>query len=689
MTSRWAHWSRGNYEDKKGFSAFIVEQETPAQMARRMGLQSDGSGGYIDPSTGQVVARTVNNELVFYDPQGGAISAQSDGAQLTQAQPSWRDPVTGELTVPPGQPESPEEISAVPDPVPAQAPPGYNAFMNRKKKEMYAAQVEMPQEQPEPEVKQIVGENKTYRDMMEEGESPTTPIKPTQPIDTAPKPVVTRSVTKGKTSAPPKITKQVDTEQIDDEEMEAVQDERSKYLNDYDKLIKDHKSKMGPLTDIQNANADRRFKALRDSIGKIEDPNKRKAFMNAVTLAYAYSGRVNSGAGKNALGKVDHEVLQKNRKRLIDGYGEGDHSKIKEFVESTRFKDDVTDDEALAFYEALPTKLQNYFQGAGKISDTYDGHYLGSNRDGSAIRGRLSGRQDNGMANGRLRGLLVAKLLLQQGGKDGYTGLDLDLDATDLEHVLGFNNKDHGTVTREMKDLRENINNFILTASNLNQTKLDKNMSEWFETEVDRLNDFTDEDFKTRDQLMNESNTVNDKAKLVNQLFLNEDGNALQEKINADVFDQYSKRDREIAKSINSRISKFAKEKGVTLPKVKNRIAYEMIKALGLGGYMKKKSGRGNQGKLDDKVYSAFLSTLMRQSPEGRERLMNVWREGREIGSQAAFDQQNDGAAKKALLKYLKDNQAIDSRFLNDKEFKRILQEMLDFYSLLKEENLI
>ena len=139
MTSRWENWSRGVYEEKKSLRTFM-EQETPAQMAQRMGLQSDGSGGYIDPSTGEVVARTVNNELVFYDPQGGAISAQSDGAQLTQAQPSWVDPVTGEITVPPGQPESPEEIAAVPDPTPAQAPAGYNAFMNKAKKDAYAAQ---------------------------------------------------------------------------------------------------------------------------------------------------------------------------------------------------------------------------------------------------------------------------------------------------------------------------------------------------------------------------------------------------------------------------------------------------------------------------------------------------------------------------------------------------------------------
>ena len=139
MNSRWEHWSRGVYEEKKSLKMFM-EQETPAQMAQRMGLQSDGSGGYIDPSTGQVVARTVNNELVFYDPQGGAISAQSDGAQLTQSQPSWVDPVTGNLTVPPGQPESPEEIAAIPDPIPAQAPAGYNAFMNKSKQDAYAAQ---------------------------------------------------------------------------------------------------------------------------------------------------------------------------------------------------------------------------------------------------------------------------------------------------------------------------------------------------------------------------------------------------------------------------------------------------------------------------------------------------------------------------------------------------------------------
>ena len=154
--------------------SFIAEQQSPAEMAKSMGLQSDGSGGYIDPETGQIAARTVNNELVFYDPMGGAISAQSDGASLTQAQPSWRDPVTGEITVPPGQAESPEEIAAIPDITPAKAPTGYSAFMNAKKKEMYANQAppeqeeEAPQEQPEIQPEMGMGEEVlTYKKMME------------------------------------------------------------------------------------------------------------------------------------------------------------------------------------------------------------------------------------------------------------------------------------------------------------------------------------------------------------------------------------------------------------------------------------------------------------------------------------------------------------------------------------------
>ena len=94
----------------------------PADRAASMGLQSNGKGGYVDPQSGQTVARTVNNELVFYDqgPGGGAVSDGAGGQALAQDTPSWQDPVTGLVITPPAKPESPQELAAIPDPVPAQ-----------------------------------------------------------------------------------------------------------------------------------------------------------------------------------------------------------------------------------------------------------------------------------------------------------------------------------------------------------------------------------------------------------------------------------------------------------------------------------------------------------------------------------------------------------------------------------------
>ena len=112
----------------------------PADRARSMGLQSNGRGGYIDPKTGQTVARTVNNELVFYDqrPGGGAVSDGAGGQKIAQDTPSWQDPVTGLVVTPPAKPESAQEIAAIPDPIPAQSPSGYNKFIQQKKLLAYA-----------------------------------------------------------------------------------------------------------------------------------------------------------------------------------------------------------------------------------------------------------------------------------------------------------------------------------------------------------------------------------------------------------------------------------------------------------------------------------------------------------------------------------------------------------------------
>ena len=122
----------------------------PAERANQLGLQSNGKGGYIDPQTGQIVARTVNNELVFYSaaPGGGAVSDGSGGSAMANPSTAWQDPISGLMTTPPGQPESPNELAAVPDPVPAQAPAGYNAFINQRKHEVYVKDKQAREQPP-------------------------------------------------------------------------------------------------------------------------------------------------------------------------------------------------------------------------------------------------------------------------------------------------------------------------------------------------------------------------------------------------------------------------------------------------------------------------------------------------------------------------------------------------------------
>ena len=144
MTSRWRRWSSGT-EERKSFSSLFEGNPTgtgiqsPGEKAAAMGLVSDGHGGYRDKDSGQLVARTVNGELVFYDPgpTGGVVADGNGGAYVTQAQPSWRDPRTGMAMTPPMKPETPAEIAAVPYPTPATAPMGFHAFMQKKSQKAY------------------------------------------------------------------------------------------------------------------------------------------------------------------------------------------------------------------------------------------------------------------------------------------------------------------------------------------------------------------------------------------------------------------------------------------------------------------------------------------------------------------------------------------------------------------------
>jgi len=150
--SRWSRWG-GSSKKKNGFSSFLKEAqdqhgvnptgpasgETPAMKAKRMGLVSDGHGAYSDPQTGEVVARTVNGELVFYDGgAGGGASSDGEGGgegamdPAGAATPVYTDPETGLAKMPSAQPSTPAERDQVPAHTPATAPAGMEKFIAKK-----------------------------------------------------------------------------------------------------------------------------------------------------------------------------------------------------------------------------------------------------------------------------------------------------------------------------------------------------------------------------------------------------------------------------------------------------------------------------------------------------------------------------------------------------------------------------
>ena len=64
----------------KTFLQFITES-TATQQAARLGLQSDGHGGWTDRNTGEFVAKTEKGRLKFFNKRqkvGGKDPAQSE-----------------------------------------------------------------------------------------------------------------------------------------------------------------------------------------------------------------------------------------------------------------------------------------------------------------------------------------------------------------------------------------------------------------------------------------------------------------------------------------------------------------------------------------------------------------------------------------------------------------------------------
>ena len=94
----------------KTFLQFITES-TATQQAARLGLQSDGHGGWTDRTTGEFVAKTEKGRLKFFNKRqkvGGKDPAQSE-KEKNLSDPNMEAPPEGQQAPPPEQQEVPPE----------------------------------------------------------------------------------------------------------------------------------------------------------------------------------------------------------------------------------------------------------------------------------------------------------------------------------------------------------------------------------------------------------------------------------------------------------------------------------------------------------------------------------------------------------------------------------------------------
>ena len=273
--------------------------------------------------------------------------------------------------------------------------------------------------------------------------------------------------------------------------------------------------------------------------------DRKNAVGLAIALGYAYGSRTNSGIGVNSLGIADRDALVTNMPRLKQMYDDAIPKEVEKGVRSVR-KYRYSEQAVQASFKALPKKLQDALKRKGKVGDSIDevgGHFNGYEainpdkkppkntyttsdfRDPNIVGSDRSDNPDTdklkvkrGKTGNTARGTTVWRMYLEQGGIDAYTGMALDLESMDLEHVVGYNNSDkNDPPTTEEFGNREHERNQVLCSSRANQQKSDQSMDNFDTNNVDSLKDMSEDDFKAREgayKTVNEGTTVTQQTAL-------------------------------------------------------------------------------------------------------------------------------------------------------------------------------
>ena len=342
--------------------------------------------------------------------------------------------------------------------------------------------------------------------------------------------------------APKKLNPQeLKDKQADD----ALRKENSKIM-DFEERIPDLVAQAE--WDLEGKEEEKEREALITSMETIKAADMPKELKNRVALAqaigYMYGARKNSGAGIMNLGEEDRDRLIENEKMLSEGYDDAEPKKVEKFVRGARHYK-IPESVVRDTFDTLPESLRKALARKGKVGDSINtvgeegnkGHFNGYKAVDPKTKKEYTTSDVNdpniegwsdppdtdklsvvrGKTGNSARARLVWRMYLEQGGVDAYTGLPLDLESMDLEHVVGYNNSDKGKAGDGDHANREHERNQVLTSSAVNQQKSDQSMQDFSKNNVDTLKDMKTADFDARDDgydKINESSTVTEKTAL-------------------------------------------------------------------------------------------------------------------------------------------------------------------------------
>jgi len=419
---------------------------------------------------------------------------------------------------------------------------------------------------------------------------------------------------------------------------------------------------------------DKVFKPFEDLVKKM-DSSKQNSFVALVANAHKFTGRANNGAGLNSLGKFDVEQLVSSKDRMFNTYDFDDKASVEKFVRSVR--DNEVDDELVdATFNILPKKLKQTWgkKGMAGKGELGKNHFLGYDEDGNEMRG-------NGGVD---RANYVWRMYLEQGGVDAYTGLPLNIDNIDLEHIRPAS-KAEGDL-EEFKT-REHEKNWVLVNANVNQAKSDLSMEEFFEKQVDPLSEKDDGYWETRSDIFNYRNSIPTKESELMGTFVTEDGKiaeGMSPELFMDMVDNHEaglkKTKKELGVVANESGDKEIKSAWDSI-ETQSKIAKEVVTALGLPrGYNKQKNVEGSKPRSNsmgsDNYYRGVFLSMVGKSPEEQENIKSTYRD-------AIRHAEDSGGGDAAFAEYMVQNGGVDmdriGQYKSLAKMFRPLQESIDW----------